>query len=373
MIIKNLTLKNYRKFNNSTIEFPDGVTGVVGLNGVGKSTIFEAIAWVLYGSVAARTAADQIKRQGTNNFDHCRVELDFTFENENYRIFREMTGKNHTLSATAALNSKIAATGAETVNKYVQQKLGMDFKSFFTSIFAKQKELNVLSALNASERRPLILRMLGINALDEIIKEIRRDKKNKEEIVTQLGLDLVDENGGLVPEGDKNVDKNTYLINRADGVMMFPGLQPFDPLEGSRFNQLADTGAVQLPHVDQNKGVLWILKEQSLELGHEVVTLIPGSHELDMGYKRPLLFYSAVECSQHPFVVWLDYYQRSPLALLCVVHQDLSHATKMVHIYLLLETLLILNVCLLHKAFSPERRDDSGRMVLGKGDQFFQR
>ena len=56
MILKNLTLKNFRKFKDATIEFPDGVTGVVGLNGAGKSTIFEAIAWVLYGSVAARTS-----------------------------------------------------------------------------------------------------------------------------------------------------------------------------------------------------------------------------------------------------------------------------------------------------------------------------
>jgi exonuclease SbcC len=65
MILKSLTLKNYRKFKDVTIEFPDGVTGVIGLNGVGKSTIFEAIAWVVYGPVAARTSAEQIKRGGT--------------------------------------------------------------------------------------------------------------------------------------------------------------------------------------------------------------------------------------------------------------------------------------------------------------------
>ncbi|PNX45873.1 MAG: hypothetical protein BV457_08710, partial [Thermoplasmata archaeon M9B1D] len=63
MILKTLNIRNFRKFKSIMIEFPDGVTGVVGLNGAGKSTIFEAIAWVLYGSVAARTSSDQIKRQ----------------------------------------------------------------------------------------------------------------------------------------------------------------------------------------------------------------------------------------------------------------------------------------------------------------------
>ena len=195
MILKSLSLKNFRKFKDSTIEFPDGVTGVVGLNGVGKSTIFEAIAWVLYGSVAARTSADQIKRQGSLPIDHCRVELEFVFEDDNYRIVREMSGKSMTITATATVNGKIAATSAESVNKYIQKKLGMDFKSFFTSIFAKQKELNTLSTMVASERRPLILRMLGIDSLDDIVKEIKSDKKEKDNLLDRLNKDLIDENG----------------------------------------------------------------------------------------------------------------------------------------------------------------------------------
>jgi exonuclease SbcC len=71
----------------------------------------------------------------------------------------------------------------------------MDFKSFFTSIFAKQKELNALSTMVASERRPLILRMLGIDSLDDVIKELKSDKKEKDNIIERLGQDLTDENG----------------------------------------------------------------------------------------------------------------------------------------------------------------------------------
>src|SRR5512136_2464170 len=104
MILKTLTLKNFRKFKDTTIEFPDGITGVIGLNGAGKSTIFEAIAWVLYGSVAARTSAEQIKRKGALPTDPCRVELEFVFDDKNYRIVRDMTGKNLTTSATVTVD-----------------------------------------------------------------------------------------------------------------------------------------------------------------------------------------------------------------------------------------------------------------------------
>jgi len=195
MILKSLRLKNFRKFQDSYIEFPDGVTGVVGLNGAGKSTIFEAVAWTLYGPVAARTSADQIKRDGAKHSDPCRIELDFIFGDDNYRIVREMSGKNLTASATATVNGTLAANGAEVVSRFIQKKLGMDFKSFYTSIFAKQKELNALSSMNPSERRPLILRMLGINALDEIIADIRSDTKNKKDLVEKLELDLIDDAG----------------------------------------------------------------------------------------------------------------------------------------------------------------------------------
>jgi len=218
MILKNLTLKNFRKFENATIEFPDGVTGVVGLNGVGKSTIFEAIAWALYGSVAARTSSDQIKRQGALSIDPCRVELEFVFEDDNYRIVREMSGKHLAVSATATVNGKIAATGAEVVTKYVQKKLGMDFKSFFTSIFAKQKELNALSTMNAHERRPLILKMLGIDSLDDIIKEVKSDKRNKDTLLERISQDLVDETGkekiDIYKSQIKNFEKQKQEIEK---------------------------------------------------------------------------------------------------------------------------------------------------------------
>ena len=115
MILKTLVLRNYRKFKQIVVEFPDGVIGVIGLNGAGKSTIFEAISWVLYGPVAARTSADQIKREGAETSEPCRVELEFVFEDDQYRIVREMTGKNLAASATATINGNIAASGARHV------------------------------------------------------------------------------------------------------------------------------------------------------------------------------------------------------------------------------------------------------------------
>ena len=195
MILRSLRLVNFRKFADVTVEFPDGVVGVLGLNGVGKSSLFEAMAWALFGPVAARTSVDEVKRQGAAGGESVRVEFEFVFDEHAFRVVREMVGKHLTASASVTVDGGLAASGAEAVSRFVQGRLGMDCRSFYTSIFAKQKELNALSSMNPSERRPLILRMLGISVLDAVVSQIRGDEREAGKGIESLSHELVGEHG----------------------------------------------------------------------------------------------------------------------------------------------------------------------------------
>ena len=50
-----------------------------------------------------------------------------------------------------------------------------------------------------------------------------------------LQLDVLDENNAPVDGGDNKIDNNPYIVDYANGILIFPALQPFDPQKGSRF------------------------------------------------------------------------------------------------------------------------------------------
>ncbi len=72
-----------------------------------------------------------------------------------------------------------------------------------------------------------------------------------------LGLDRMDENGDVVEEGDEKVDLNPYIINLADGIMIFPVLQPFAPEESSDYHSaIPDKERVEIYNITPNQTTL---------------------------------------------------------------------------------------------------------------------
>ena len=58
MIIKNITIENFRSYyKESSIDIGNGLTLIIGSNGDGKTTLFEAIEW-LFDTVGSLPKAD---------------------------------------------------------------------------------------------------------------------------------------------------------------------------------------------------------------------------------------------------------------------------------------------------------------------------
>jgi DNA repair protein SbcC/Rad50 len=184
--IKSLSLKNYRQYKDSFIEFGDGLTGIVGLNGAGKSTLIEAIAWTLYGPNAARTGKEGIKRTSAPLTSSVETQLIMEIGGTEYKIVRVLKGTSQTADASMIARGHVIADSVKGVEKEVNFLLGMDWKSFYTSFFARQKELNALTELTPASRRDTIIRMLRIDAVDKVIETIKKEMKEN-----RLELDLL--------------------------------------------------------------------------------------------------------------------------------------------------------------------------------------
>ncbi|HEX9908607.1 MAG TPA: SMC family ATPase [Thermoplasmata archaeon] len=175
-----LELRNYRRFKEVRLELPDGIVGILGPNGSGKSTIIEGIAWALFGNVeeVVRTSKEGVKRAGSKPNEPCGAVVEFELGGIEYRVEREMGGKSLSVKAHIRSKDKILAEGDSSVRAMVQKLIGMDYKSFYISVFARQKELNALQNVQTAERKKTVLRMLRIDGIDSVLTEIRSDKKD---------------------------------------------------------------------------------------------------------------------------------------------------------------------------------------------------
>jgi exonuclease SbcC len=210
MYLRSIQLENYRRFKWAQLDFPDGIVGIIGNNGAGKSTLMEAVAWALYGTEASRTGKDEIKTITAKISDVCRVILDFQIDGENYRVVRELKGATSSVDASVLVNKKVAARGTNPTNDLIEKTLGMDYKAFMTSFFAKQRELNALSDFQPYKRKELLTRMLGIETIDSALKNLRMDIRILGEKLTLNKTYLKDKIKLKSEKGEK--EKNLLIL-----------------------------------------------------------------------------------------------------------------------------------------------------------------
>ena len=183
MILTNLKLENFKKYTNFEIAFESGLIGIIGKNGAGKSTIFEAILFALYGELKSKGDKEVVRNSNASSKDAVIVELDFEFDTIEYKVIREFRGK--TLSANAKLykNSELITTGAKEVTTSIINLTKMSKDAFVHTLFASQKELTSLSNSKPEDRKKMIRKLLGLEKIDFVEKElIEKSRELKREI-----------------------------------------------------------------------------------------------------------------------------------------------------------------------------------------------
>ena len=88
MFIKQITLENIKSYSSepTTIEFGEGVNLIAGENGAGKSTIVEAIGFVLFDALPY--SQNEFERRGGSGPSRVIVRVVSAFDDREYDIER---------------------------------------------------------------------------------------------------------------------------------------------------------------------------------------------------------------------------------------------------------------------------------------------
>ena len=161
MRLNQLHLRNFRQHADTAIDFHTGLTGIIGPNGSGKTTILEAIAWALYGMPAARGTREGIRSLRAPARAAVRVDLDFDLAGHRYHVSRSLTSAELYLDGASA---PIANT-ISGVTDLIRRRMGMSQQEFFHTYFTGQKELSVMASMGPAERAQFLSRVLGYERL----------------------------------------------------------------------------------------------------------------------------------------------------------------------------------------------------------------
>ncbi|MEI6103749.1 MAG: SMC family ATPase [Methanothrix sp.] len=196
MHLNKLVLKNFKKFRHAELEFSDGLTGIVGSNGSGKSTIVEAIAWALYGNRASSIKRDFIRNARARESDAVETRLTLSLGKQELVIYRAMKGKGLMAEAFLVLDGLRIATGSKEVDTRLEEILKISYQDFMKTFYARQKDLDNLLKEGGMGKREYLLKLLGLEDIKEsAIMQIKADRDSLEEQKSWLA-------GALAETGD---------------------------------------------------------------------------------------------------------------------------------------------------------------------------
>ena len=161
MRLTRLHMSNFRLHVDTRIDFESGLTGIIGPNGSGKTTILEAIAWALYGMPAVRGKRQDIRSLSASGRAGVKVALEFELAGHRYRVVRTLSAAELYLDGAATP----IANSTSGVTELLRRRLGMSQQEFFHTYFTGQKELGVMAAMGPAERAQFLSRVLGYERL----------------------------------------------------------------------------------------------------------------------------------------------------------------------------------------------------------------
>ena len=166
-----------------------GLFLINGDTGAGKTTIFDAISFALYGNASGdNRTPDCFRSDYAGDDEKTYVELIFSHRNQEYKIERNPTYKRNKKRGTGTTEEKANATlimpdgrvinGYTPVTEAVTEVLGIDYKQYKMIAMIAQGEFLKLLTADSNDRVQIFRKVFGTEVYDSIQRRLK-DRANK--------------------------------------------------------------------------------------------------------------------------------------------------------------------------------------------------
>ena len=167
-MLTKIKLENFRQHLNLELDFKNGVTVLRGSNEQGKTTVFEAVAFALFGVKACRN--NDLTTWGEPDNSH-KVTLDFTTHDEQCTITR--TKSSAELQVTRACGSVRVVTGQTETVKAVETMLGLKPGLGSQLMFVGQSQIQGILAEGGAKTTSFIEKLADLDVIDNLVNELQ--------------------------------------------------------------------------------------------------------------------------------------------------------------------------------------------------------
>jgi len=196
MIPQRVYMKGFMSYRDeTTLSFRGSSLWVLaGRNGAGKSAVFDAMTFALYG--AHRGGEQHAKTLINKHCDSFVVEFDFIVGEDEYRVRRTCSQKRSTYQALHLQGPHAPYPGKpgpqaipETdkltgFNQWVAHVVGLSFETFTASVLLRQNESDVLLTVGASSRHDMLTQFVNLSAYVRLCEQADEKRKRLEQEAT---------------------------------------------------------------------------------------------------------------------------------------------------------------------------------------------
>lgn len=234
MKLKRLKITNLFRFADTEIDFqkyPENSSVIVlgrnfdtmgaDSNGSGKSSLFEAISWIIFGKPLRKSFVTDIIRRGEKD---CSGELTIdNHEGKEVTIIRSRKLNQSGFDLTLTVDG-VDVTGRTNTQRKIFQYLGFSdsdkaFLDFQNTILLSRTTLDLFasSSTTAKERIDTIKRFLGIDILNDCLILVREELKGLDVSLSKLDEEIASTKGRMLEFGTK--ESLTYQIESLRGKL----------------------------------------------------------------------------------------------------------------------------------------------------------